>query len=174
MHLQVIDHTYRILNINAKFLGSTHDSYIWRMSLLWQHLSNTYRDQHEWLLGDSGYPLEPWLITPIADSTKIAEVTFNNLHAKARNTVERAIGLLKACWRCLCKQRMLHCSPQVAQKIINACAGLHNFYAALHDTFDEPYVAEVNDNDIIVNNDALNEVGSQNREQITNFIMQHA
>lgn len=134
---QIVDHTYRILNINAKFPGSAHDSYIWRMCAAREHLQNVYRDNNEWILWDSGYPLEPWLIIPIADPQNEDHVMFNTLHAKACSTVERAIGLLKARWRCLCKQRMLHYSPTVARRIINACAAMHNFCAALNDDHSE-------------------------------------
>jgi len=145
------------------------------MSGIRQHLSTVYRHNGEWILGDSGYPLEPWLITPIDHPTNQDEITFNNLQAKARNTVERAIGLLKARWRCTCKQRMLHYSPTVARKIINACAALHNFCLAHFDHFDEPFNDEVGDDDdniLFGVNQSLADVGDHNRQEIMDFIRQ--
>ncbi|XP_022165318.1 putative nuclease HARBI1, partial [Myzus persicae] len=148
----IVDHTYRILNVNAKFPGSTHDSHIWKMSLIRNHLSNTYRRDHEWLLGDSGYPLEPWLLTPFSNpGDGSPESRFNVKFTSARSVVERAIGMLKGRWRCLCKQRMLHYKPTIASKIINACAVLHNICIENFDAAyeDEEYDELYNANDLI-------------------------
>lgn len=94
--LQVVGHQYRILNMNAKFPGSAHDSHIWRMNAVRQHPSTVYQHTGEWMLGDRGYPLNSWLLTPIDNPTTPDEVIFNNHHAITRNIVEQAIGLLKA------------------------------------------------------------------------------
>lgn len=50
--LLIVDHNYRILNVNAKFPGSAHDAHIWKMSMIRNHLMNVHRNDHEWLLGD--------------------------------------------------------------------------------------------------------------------------
>ena len=56
----------QITNIVAKYPCSAHDSFIWRTSNLRALLSA--REFHgSWLIGDSRYPLEPWLLTPITD-----------------------------------------------------------------------------------------------------------
>ncbi|KAG5870693.1 hypothetical protein JTB14_003891 [Gonioctena quinquepunctata] len=47
-------------------------------------------------------------------------------HVRTRNVVERCIGVLKAYFRCLRKDRVLHYKPDTAAKIIYACAILHN------------------------------------------------
>lgn len=82
--------------------------------------------------GDSGYPLEPWLLTPVAghppDTTP--EGRYNNAHASLRGVVERCIGLLKARFRCLQKYRALHHEPGRAALIVSACAALHNICVA--------------------------------------------
>ncbi|XP_046400480.1 putative nuclease HARBI1 [Ischnura elegans] len=81
-----------------------------------------------WLLGDSGYRLEPWLLTPVLGMVmpNSPEDRYNRALRRARNTVERCIGLLKSRWRCLLKHRVLHYMPNKASRIINACAVLHN------------------------------------------------
>jgi len=145
------------------------------MSLIRNHLSNTYRRDHEWLLGDSGYPLEPWLLTPFSNpGDGSPESRFNVKFTSARSVVERAIGMLKGRWRCLCKQRMLHYKPTIASKIINACAVLHNicienFDVAYEDEdYDEPY----NANDLIhfPAGNALHTEGNNNRLEIMDYI----
>lgn len=50
-------------------------------------------------LGDSGYPLQPWLITPISNPDSDAQTAFNVRHSKVRALVERTIGLLKIRFR---------------------------------------------------------------------------
>jgi hypothetical protein len=52
-----------------------------------------------WLLGDSGYPLKKWLITPVSNPSNQQEVNFNLAHTQTRNTVERAFGVLKSRFR---------------------------------------------------------------------------
>ena len=113
--------------LNAKFPGSCHDSAIWITSPVRIHLiqSNNPRSCN-WLIGDSGYPLEPWLLTPISNPQTRKEELFNKTQIKARNTVERAFGVLKTRFRCLHKHRTLHYSPQKAAIIIYSCAILHN------------------------------------------------
>ncbi|XP_017469373.1 PREDICTED: putative nuclease HARBI1 isoform X2 [Rhagoletis zephyria] len=80
----------------------------------------------KWLLGDSGYPLEPWLLTPIPSPSSANEELFNTVHIKARNTIERAFGVLKSRFRCLSKERVLKYTHTNAAFIIYTCAIFHN------------------------------------------------
>ena len=66
-------------------------------------------------------------MTPILDAAPdTPEAYYTNLHVHARNIVERTIGLLKACFRCLLVHRVLHYAPNVAGLIVNACVILNN------------------------------------------------
>lgn len=78
-------------------------------------------------LGDSGYPLRPWLFTPVANAeVDSPEERYNKRQISCRSLIERCNGLLKMRFRCLLKHRVLHYTPEVASKIINSCAVLHN------------------------------------------------
>lgn len=44
------------------------------------------------LVGDTGYPCLPFLLTPIASPSTDAELTYNIIHGKMRRIVERTFG----------------------------------------------------------------------------------
>jgi len=50
-------------------------------------------------LGDSGYPLRQWLLTPITNPTTNAEEYFNKRQMSSRSIIERCNGLLKMRFR---------------------------------------------------------------------------
>ncbi|XP_070385091.1 putative nuclease HARBI1 [Dermacentor albipictus] len=97
------------------------------------------------IVRDSGYPLEPWLLTPVpghpAGSTP--EGLYNKEHTAMRNVVERCIGVLKSRFRCLQRYRTLLYNPDRAATIIAACAALHNIALAAR----EPAPEEEDDDD---------------------------
>jgi len=80
------------------------------------------------MIGDSGYPLEPWLMTPIPSPTTPREEAYNTAHIRTRNVVERSFGLLKSRFRCRDKSGgTLLYSPEKVVKITLACVILHNY-----------------------------------------------
>ncbi|VEN39665.1 unnamed protein product, partial [Callosobruchus maculatus] len=129
-NVQIIcDANLVILSVNANYGGSTHDSFIWRNSLVHTHMEQNYLegDRSSWLLGDSGYPQQPWLMTPFRNTlANTPQRRYDNRLSLARNTVERCIGLLKMRFRCLAQVRVLRYNPSKAGCIINACCVLHN------------------------------------------------
>ncbi|KAJ1518908.1 hypothetical protein ONE63_011480 [Megalurothrips usitatus] len=136
LNIQVCcDVDYNILNVVARFPGATHDSFIWSNSGLRRTMQNLFREGEQlWLLGDSGYPHEPWLQPPILDAAEGSrEANFTTAHMITRSSVERAIGHLKSRFRCLNKHRTLHFDPEKSGKIVNACVVLHNMCVAAND-----------------------------------------
>ncbi|CAK1591151.1 unnamed protein product [Parnassius mnemosyne] len=131
---QVCDHNLKIININAKFGGATHDSHIWSSSLVEPYMRHLHESgEHVWLLGDSGYPQRPWLMTPILNAPHGSrEKLYTTRHVQARTCIERCFGLLKTRWRCLLRDRVLHYHPNVASKITLACCVLHNISLHAH------------------------------------------
>jgi nuclease HARBI1 len=81
------------INIVVKYPGRVHDSFIWNNCELKYYFDNNVING--WLLGDSGYPLETNLMTPLLNTRTDAENRYNISYNKTRNVIERAFGLLK-------------------------------------------------------------------------------
>ncbi|XP_065366314.1 putative nuclease HARBI1 [Calliphora vicina] len=125
----VCDHKLRIRYISSHLQGSVHDSLVWNTSYLKQFLRDQYDngERNTSLLGDAGYPLEQFLITPFRSTVEgSSESRFNYIHARTRNIVERTIGVLKNRFRCILGARQLHYTPDTAAKITSVCAALQN------------------------------------------------
>jgi hypothetical protein len=114
----------KIYNVFAEFPGSNHDSYIWRNSAVRNAFEEGGTFPEGWLVADSGYPQEPWIMTPVANATSPAEHLYNSVHISTRNPIERTNGVLKSRWRVL--DRPLAYEPGKVCQIIAACCVLHN------------------------------------------------
>lgn len=80
-----------------------------------------------WLLGDSGYPLRAWLMTPVLNPTTRKQERYNSSHMRTRSIVERSFGILKSRFRCIDNSGgTLLYHPQKACDIVVAVAVLHN------------------------------------------------
>ena len=122
----ICDANLVFLDVVAKWPGSSHDSLILQASQLNDDFEQgTYGDSC--LLGESGYPLKKWLITPIPSVATSAERNFNFRYRKTRCLIERAFGVLKSMWRILDHTGGSLCySPTKAAKITITCCVLHN------------------------------------------------
>ncbi|KAL2085042.1 hypothetical protein ACEWY4_020560 [Coilia grayii] len=118
----VCDHNLKFLNCVARWPGSVHDSRILQHSQLFEAFEEGIIDGI--LLGDSGYPLKPWLLTPFLNPTTPAQRKYNTAHCSTRNTIERAFGVLKRRFHCLHGE--LRMIPERVCKIVCATVFLHN------------------------------------------------
>ncbi|KAH0630583.1 hypothetical protein JD844_013781 [Phrynosoma platyrhinos] len=113
-------------HVLAKFPGSVHDARIFQLSQL-QRLLESWPDGKGWLLGDSGYPLRPFLMTPHPDEGPEPVARYNATHETTRMVVERAFGQLKMRFRCLHSTGgRLMLRPEKVAKVFVVCAMLHN------------------------------------------------
>ena len=105
--LQVVcDANLRFIHLMAKFPGAAHDSYICRMSILFDMFEK--KELQGLILGDCGYPCRPWLLTPIRNPKSAVEREFNRRHKKTRVLVEQAIGMLKRRFKILDNKIRIH------------------------------------------------------------------
>ncbi|KAJ1219024.1 hypothetical protein NDU88_006595 [Pleurodeles waltl] len=76
-----------ISHVNAKFPGSVHDAYVMRNSSI-PYVMEQLQRQRVWLIGDSGYPNLPWLLTPVRNPRTRAEERYNEAHGHTRRVIE--------------------------------------------------------------------------------------
>lgn len=122
------DQNYTFTSIEARWPGSVHDSRIWRNSPVRQLMQRT---THTVLLGDSGYGIQPWLMTPFINPVNDAQKDFNTLLTRERVIIECSFGQLKRRFPIL----QYTCRVELAKipKVVVACAVLHNIAKYLGD-----------------------------------------
>ncbi|XP_066581906.1 putative nuclease HARBI1 [Prorops nasuta] len=141
--------------------GRMHDATVFRISPIAKHLENpTSLSTDEHLLGDSAYPLQPFLLTPFKDTGHLSQnqEKYNRSLCSTRVVIERAFGLLK------CKFRRLKYFDisdfQLGNKIIAAACVLHNFIIQ-HEGIDLEEDLEIDDDD---NEVYSNEIHDENMQ----------
>ena len=95
---------YQFVFCNSSWPGSVNDARVLRRSNIFQAFEhNNFRPfPGAVLLGDSVYPCNDWLITPVQGSDFNEQtVAFNRAHKRTRSLIERSIGHLKLRFSCL-------------------------------------------------------------------------
>ncbi|KAJ3661617.1 hypothetical protein Zmor_006005 [Zophobas morio] len=99
------------------------DSHIFRNSVI-RHTFEQGIFGDNVLVGDSGYPIKPYLITPLRNTNNEPENLFNESLIRTRNVVERSYGVWKRQFPCLALGLRLNLDTTMA--LIVATAVLHN------------------------------------------------
>ncbi|GFR84014.1 protein F14D2.9 [Elysia marginata] len=120
----VCDANLLILDCVARHPGSFLDARVLRESEFFAGMEQRPPVVDGLVLGDSGYPVRTWLMTPFGQPVGNQQMNFNNSHRQTRVTVERCIGVLKRRWHCLHTE--LRLTPAVASRVIYCCCLLHN------------------------------------------------
>lgn len=110
-------------NMEVKWPGGTHDSFILRQSNVFTHMESS--PFHGFILGDSAYPLKEWLLTPFANPDSPPKQQFNAAHKRTRVIIENTFGRLKRRFHLLHSENRHRRINDVVQDI-RACAVLHN------------------------------------------------
>lgn len=122
-----------------------------------------------YLLGDSGYLLQPWLMTPyplVLEGSR--ESLYNDVHSQARSIVERTIGIWKARWRCISSECKMRFAPEKIASIINVSAALHNICREYNITWNKPEPSDVGFHVDDVRQSNMNEIASTTSNNILN------
>ena len=124
INVQVICRSDGIFSdVLARFPGSVHDSGIWKLSRAGIYVENNLLIG-EHILGDSGYMLKPYLLTPYRQPASTPQSNYNYAHKKTRVIIEQTLGRWKRRFHCLHGE--LRMTPDKVCMIIVACAVLHN------------------------------------------------
>lgn len=128
-----------ICDIVCRWPGSAHDATIFNNSNIRGKLERGEFGENV-ILGDSGYPIRNYLITPLRNPQTRAERLFNESQIRTRNPIERCFGVLKRRFPILALG--IRMNTDIVEAIVVAAAFLHNIAREMN--FPEPPVnAEV-------------------------------
>ncbi|XP_023312227.1 putative nuclease HARBI1 [Anoplophora glabripennis] len=126
----VCDSDLKITDIVARWPGSTHDATISMNSRICARFENR-EFGNGILLGDSGYALQPFLLTPLDEPVTRAQQLYNESFIRTRNIVERTIGVWKSRFPCLAYGMRI--KTETALTVIIATAVLHNIARSMNE-----------------------------------------
>lgn len=158
-------------SVNAEWPGSVHDSRILRNSSVFQVMQNI--PENALLLGDEGYGISRWLMTPFRNPESPQQRRYNILFTKERVIIERCFGQLKRRFPIL--QYTLRVKTEKAAAMIVCCFVLHNIAKYLNDEEleDEAYQDFDQDHENIPDEDLNENVrrqGQLRRQQLAQII----
>ena len=77
---------------SVRWPGRSHDTRVFEGSSLKRIIQGGNKGH---VLGDSGYPLREYLMTPIRNARTDAQESYNAAHRTTRNVIERTFGVTK-------------------------------------------------------------------------------
>lgn len=139
----VVDNNLLITSAYTGWPGCTHDARVLRNSALYQkaEAGELILEIHH-ILADNVYPLRNWLISPVKNYGNLSPQTiwFNKKLSSARQTVERAFGIMKSRFMIL-RDMPVRNTVLIWKLILSTCI-LHNICIMHSDTVDEQFQNE--------------------------------
>jgi hypothetical protein len=160
--------------------GRCHDARVFGRSEIPTMFENpdTYFKNNAFILGDSAYPLNHYLIVPytqMESATDRSKAKFNAEFSAMRQVVERAFGMLVKRWRFLFKYVYILDHTRLVKVVISCCI-LHNF-CIYHDdpislTDDELrlFATDINDSLLTQNGGLEREDGLRRRDILKDYV----
>ncbi|XP_046358481.1 protein ANTAGONIST OF LIKE HETEROCHROMATIN PROTEIN 1-like [Haliotis rufescens] len=126
----VCDHKMKFLHCCTGWPGSVDDASVFHDSDLYMDVmtnQSKFFPPGHYLVADSAYPLQDWLLTPFDESENLNEsqVKFNQTHKDTGEVIQRAFAHLKARFPRLYYIDMVDMEDIV--KVILVCCALHNY-----------------------------------------------
>ena len=150
----------------ARWPGSVHDNHIFRTSQIHDHLEQHHTSLDDGiLLGDSGYALKPYLMTPYHEPTTAQERAFNRSLKKTRVLIEQVFGRWKRRFHLLHSE--IRMKPEKVCLLIGTCAILQNI-AIMFNEPDEDDEYDYQNEEPEVEDHVGHDTGNQIRAHITN------
>ena len=147
----VCDNNRRFTQCFAGFPGSAHDARVLYNSHLYKKIDEDTvnffptKDGYH-IVGDSAYPLLPWLMVPFKDHGGLTALQsrYNKKHSQTRMVIECAFALLKGRFR---RMKMVAVKLEFIPQLILASCVLHNLCLDRGDDADE--LLEIDDMRVI-------------------------
>ncbi|XP_057772258.1 protein ALP1-like [Salvia miltiorrhiza] len=134
----VVDPDLKFLNINAGWPGKMNDSSVLQSSSLFRQcqrgemlngpkmLVSDKMELREYIIGDTGYPLLPWLLTPYQGSRlHETKLDFNERLLATHVVAHKALARLKEVWKMI-KGDLWRPDKHRLPRLILVCCILHN------------------------------------------------
>ncbi|XP_051195381.1 disease resistance protein RGA2 isoform X2 [Lolium perenne] len=97
----------------------------------------------EYFIGDAGYPLLPWLLTPYQELGLLNSKTeFNRRHSAVTTCITKVLARFKDTWKYLQGETSCPVSLDSLDKVIYVCCMLHNIVVDMEDDAAMPRVKE--------------------------------
>lgn len=164
----------RFTSVNVNWPGSVHDARIWKNSNVCRVM--TGNNANALLLGDEGYGIAPWLMTPYRNPANAEQRAYNKCITKERVIIERCFGQVKQRFPIL--QSKIRLSIDRVPSVILCCMILHNVAKHLQEEDyeipeaenvigeDDPVPGAVGEQEIM----RIRERGQRKRDEIAQII----
>jgi len=151
LHCQgIVDFRGIFISYDVGWPGSVHDAKVYRHSSFYLNKSSWIKE-NDFLIGDSAYPLSPFLIKPY-NKPNNEQKRFNQIFSSHRIVVEHAFGRLKN--RFIGIREISAKKISTAINLIDCAIILHNYLELANDIWEEQdYYDDPDDN----NNSELND-----------------
>nr|UBY06970.1 NBS-LRR disease resistance protein [Dasypyrum villosum] len=165
----------RISSMNQSSI--LHESYLFKMCKKGALLNGSKlkvasdgSEVGEYIIGDAGYPLLPWLLTPYQEEVlSDSQAEFNRRHNAATTCVQKALARFEDTWKYLQQETSCPVSPDTLVATIHACCYLHNIMDSEDDAAtssgEEPDDSE---DDATATSNAEEPDGSEELRQVAN------
>ncbi|WCJ19548.1 PIF / Ping-Pong family of plant transposase [Euphorbia peplus] len=105
------------------------------------------KELREYIIGDEGFPLLPWLLTPFQHEVHDYQVEFNKRHSETLMVAQIALAKLKEIWRIMHGTVFLPDTNKLP-RIALVCCMLHNIAIEMEDkVLDEVCISNAHDKD---------------------------
>ncbi|XP_017476545.1 PREDICTED: putative nuclease HARBI1 [Rhagoletis zephyria] len=136
------DSKLNILDIVARWPGSSHDAHILRNSRIFSKFEGR-EFGNALVVADGGYPCNGWIMTPLLKVETQAEALYNESQIRTRNCIERKYGVWKRRFAILALG--IRMQIREVESIIVATAVLHNICNINKDVTAPPVYGDIND-----------------------------
>ncbi|XP_042050851.1 protein ALP1-like [Salvia splendens] len=177
----LVDSEGRFLDVSAGWPGSLKPEDVLKRSKLFSGVEeskeylngpsfelNSGNVIPQYLLGDSCYPLLPWLLTPYSGKNRelsSSEMEFNGVHCKGMELVGTAFAKVKKKWKLVGRKWKEQCI-EAFPFVIVACCLLHNFLIKCSEVFPEESVEGCKEREFTEFDGEDSEIGKRIRDAL--------